>query len=107
MSKAYNRVEWTFLEEVMLKMGFPSNFVNVIMKCVHSTSFSILINGQPSRWFLPTQGLRQRDPIFPSLFILCVEGLSAQLRDAEHNKKIHGVKIGKISRPYLLLLFCR
>ena len=65
------------------------------MKCVHSTSFSILVNGQPSRKFLPTRGLRQGDPLSPFLFIICAEGLSTLLRDAEAKREIHGLKIGK------------
>ena len=95
MSKAYNRVEWDFLEKMILKLGFPDCFVKLILDCVNSTSFSILVNGQPSRKFLPTRGMRQGDPLSPFLFIICVEGLSSLLRDAEAKKEIHGLKIGK------------
>ena len=65
------------------------------MQGVKSASFSILVNGQPSREFLPSRGLRLGDPLSPFLFILCAEGLSTLLRDAEQRKLIHGVKIGK------------
>lgn len=41
MSKAYNRVEWQFLEQIMCKVGFPITFVSAIMRCVQSASFSI------------------------------------------------------------------
>ena len=34
MSKAYDRVEWDFLEEMMLHMGFSRAWVSVIMQCV-------------------------------------------------------------------------
>ena len=105
MSKAYDRVEWVFLEEMMVKMGFPMPFIRVIMHCVSTASFALLINGQPSRMFCPSRGLRQGDPLSPFLFILCAEGLSTLLREAESKKEIHGVKIGKKVEPISHLFF--
>lgn len=60
MSKAYDRVEWQFLEQMMLKTGFSLRYVGLIMRCVSSTSFSILVNDQPTQKFVPSRGLRQR-----------------------------------------------
>ena len=45
--KAHDRVEWVFLEKIMLKLGFNTRCVNLIMACIKSVSFSIVLNGQP------------------------------------------------------------
>jgi hypothetical protein len=46
MSKAYNRVKWLFLEKVMSKMGFSERWIQLIMGCVNSVTYSIIVNGQ-------------------------------------------------------------
>ncbi|KAM1933989.1 hypothetical protein ACFX15_018211 [Malus domestica] len=46
ISKAYDRVEWNFLEAVMLRLGFDSRWVAVVMMCVKSVSYYFLVNGE-------------------------------------------------------------
>lgn len=76
MSKAYDRIKWNFLENVLIYMGFPMPWVSLIMKYVRSVSFSVLLNGSPLPYFYPNRGLRQGDPLSPYLFILCSEFFS-------------------------------
>jgi hypothetical protein len=82
MAKAYDRVEWeyVYLQGIMLQLGFDGDFVQKIMRCVTSVSFSIKINGKLSSVFRPTRGIRQGDPISPYPFLLCAEGLPSLLK---------------------------
>ncbi|XP_072065876.1 uncharacterized protein [Arachis hypogaea] len=75
LEKAYDRVDWRFLETSLIKFGFPVATINLIMACVTSPSLSILWNGNRLQSFKPMRGLRQGDPMSPYLFVLCMENL--------------------------------
>lgn len=58
ISKAYDRVDWSFLRAVLLTMNFSPIWVNWIMECVTAVTYTLLINGCPSQSFKPAKGLR-------------------------------------------------
>jgi hypothetical protein len=105
MSKAYDRIEWEFIRGVLEAMGFPQNLVNLILRCISTVSYQILVNGQPSKSFLPERGLRQGDPLSPYLFILCADVLSGLLSREVREKRIHGIKVARKAPELSHLLF--
>ncbi|KAL4297182.1 hypothetical protein GQ457_12G013370 [Hibiscus cannabinus] len=92
MEKAYDRVEWQFLIDVLSKMGFASSWIDLLMNCVTTVSYAVRVNGCISEFFRPTRGLRQGDPLSPYLFLFCTQGLSALLLKEQAEKRIIGVR---------------
>ncbi|KAA3476979.1 reverse transcriptase [Gossypium australe] len=88
MSKAYDRVEWDFLEAVMLKMGFSNNWCNNLLSVV----------------IIPERGLHQGDPLSPYLFLFCMEALLSMLLQAQKKNILRGIR-ASINGPKINHLF--
>jgi len=95
-------------------MGFPEEWIDRVMTCVTTPSFSILINGKLYGNVLPSRGIHQGGPFSLDLFLLCAEDFTSLLAKAENDAKIHGASIcrGAPRVSNLLfaddsLLFCR
>ena len=83
ISKAYDRLEWNFLEQTMLELGFFQNYVRLVMRCISFASFSVIINGMISGLIKPQGGLRKICLLSPYLLIICAEAFSSLLVWAE------------------------
>lgn len=91
MTKAYDHVKWDFLTNIFRAFGFGNDWIDWVLSSVMTTSFSVLINGEPFELFnASTRGLRQGDPLSPYLFILMVEGLGIFLKSRVELDLIQG-----------------
>ena len=94
LSKAYDRVNWTYLRVIMSKMGFSVPFITWVMSNISSISFVVLINGVASTFFRSGQGLRQGCPLAPLLFLIVVEGLSRYILTTQTSGDFQGISFG-------------
>ena len=93
-----------FLENLMRKMGFCEQWIGLIMVCVKTVTYSILVNGELKGLTHPSKGLRQGDPLSPFLFLLCTEGLHGLIKKVASNGDINGFRLCK-QGPKLTLFF--
>lgn len=72
----YDKLDWSFIKNILMDFNFPKDFSDLILECVSSTRASVLFNGGRLDQFLPSRGIRRGDLILPYIFILCMEYLS-------------------------------
>ena len=92
--KAYDSVDWRYLDDVMCKMAFPILWRKWIKECVTTTTASVLVNGSPTDEFSLQRGLRQEDPLSPFLFLLAAKGLIVMMKSVVSNNIFTGFGVG-------------
>ena len=89
----------------MLKLGFDSRWVDVMMLCVSTMRYNALVNGTEVGPIVPKRGLQQGDPLSPYLFILYAEGLSSFIKRVESEGLLHGCQVSRTGPSVSHLLF--
>jgi hypothetical protein len=105
LSKAYDRVDWCFLRQVMERLGFHSKFIQWIMTCVTTVRYSVRLNGTDLSPFHLSRGQRQDDTLSPYLFLLVVDYLSLLVKSYERQGLISGVRVCRQGPSISHLLF--
>ena len=99
--KAYDSIDWGYLQEVMLKMDFPTLWRKWIKECVGTATSFVLVNGSPTHEFPLGRGLRQGDPLSPFLFLLAAEGFNVLMKSLSDNNLFTGYTVGS-SEPVVV-----
>jgi hypothetical protein len=92
--KAYDSVDWGFLEYMMYRVGMCNKWVRWMKACVFGGNMSILVNGSPTEEISIQRGLKQGDPLAPFLFLLVAEGFSCLMRNAVEGQLFEGFSVG-------------
>ncbi|PNX82415.1 cysteine-rich receptor-like protein kinase, partial [Trifolium pratense] len=100
--RAYDTINWSYLERMMLKMGFAQKWMSWMRACVFHSSMSVLINGSPTEDFTVGKGLRQGDPLSPFLFLIAAEGLTGMVNKAVNIGKFVGYRVNDPLRYQIL-----
>lgn len=105
ISKAYDILEWSFIRIVLERLGFEATFVNWMMECVTTVSYSFLLNNEVVGSVHPQRGIRQGDPLSPYIFIICAEVLSGLCRTAQETGSLPGIRVSRYGPKVNHLLF--
>nr|XP_043626221.1 uncharacterized protein LOC122597720 [Erigeron canadensis] len=113
IQKAYDSVEWRFLEKCLRSFGFYECMIAWIMRCVTTPAYTIAVNGEHNGFFHGRRGLRQGDPLSPYLFTVVMEVLSLMIKrqikeqkDFQYHWKCEKTKLTHLCFADDLILFC-
>lgn len=93
LSKAFDRMDWSYLQTVMTLYGFPVRLIGWIMECIESAEFSVILNGRGDGYFKPQCGLRQGYALSPYMFILGMDLLCRDLQFQVAKGRAVGVRL--------------
>lgn len=104
LAKEYDKLEWSFIHDMLLDASLLTNLIAIIIKCITSWYCRLLWNGEVTDPIQPSYQLHQGDLMSPYLFVLCMEKFAQWI---ESKKESNAWKPIKASRrgPNLSHLF--
>ena len=88
-----------------MSKAYDHKWIELISIYISSVSYKVVHGSHSVGPIIPSRGLRQGDPLYPYLFILCSEGLSALMRRYEVMGCLHGVRVARKAPAIMSLLF--
>lgn len=114
LRKAYDFVEWYFIQDLLITLNFPNHFIKRVMACITTPKFTLLINGNTEGFSEANRGLKQGDPMpLLMIFVLFIEYLSRMLDYVGEQQEFQyfmGCANLKINHLYFaddLVIFCK
>ncbi|XP_021833608.1 uncharacterized protein LOC110773399 [Prunus avium] len=104
LSKAYDRLNWDFIKNVLWEVGIRGRILELLMHCITSVKYQVILNGEVTSAFYPHCGIRQGDPLSPYIFVLCMEKLSHIIQQKIHDNVWKPVQICQ-GGPFISHLF--
>lgn len=95
LNKAYDHLEWSFIEDSLRGAALPHSLIFVVMRMVSTGSCRLIWNGENTDSIKPSIGLRQGDPLSLHLFVLCKDKLGHWLRRKVAERRLREVRASR------------
>jgi hypothetical protein len=105
--KAYDKVNWDFLLNCHMAKGFCEKWCGWIRKVLYNGTISIKLNNTCGPYFQSYKGVRQGDPLSPTLFNLASECLTKMIINAQKNGLLVGLVPDLIDNGGSSFTICR
>lgn len=111
ISKAFDSIQWDFIEATLRAMHYPDQFVAWIMCCIKTAAFSVSVNGELEGFFSSARGIRQGCALSPYLYVIVSNVLSrmlnkaAERREISYHPKCKDVKLSHLSFADDIMVF--